>query len=89
MRRKHIPTRICVGCGSSRPKKELVRLVRNPQGEVEIDLGGKKSGRGAYICPVEACLERAVRERRLEKALQLKISPELIAELKQVLDENL
>ena len=88
MLRKHIPRRTCVGCGTSRPKKELIRIVRNPEGQVKIDLTGKKSGRGAYICPNLPCLEKALAQRQIEKALQVKIEPEIKAALKQVLHEQ-
>ena len=88
MRRKHIPMRTCVGCQTSRPKRELIRIVRSPQGEVEIDRTGKKSGRGAYICPQPACLEQACRQHQIERALRVKISPAVIDQLKQVLNEQ-
>jgi predicted RNA-binding protein YlxR (DUF448 family) len=61
-----------------KPKRELVRIVRTPEGEVLVDPTGKKSGRGAYVCPDEGCLEKAVKARRLEKALGREISPEVL-----------
>ncbi|HHY10092.1 MAG TPA: YlxR family protein [Firmicutes bacterium] len=88
MRRKHIPMRRCVGCRTSRPKNELIRVVRSPDGEVTIDPTGKKSGRGAYICPLQDCLEKSVQGRQLERALKVKISPEVLVDLKRVLDEE-
>ncbi|NLL43433.1 MAG: YlxR family protein [Firmicutes bacterium] len=88
MRKKHVPMRTCVGCRESRPKRELVRVVREPDGKVELDLTGKRSGRGVYICATEDCLEKARKGRQLERALNVKIGPEVFADLKRVLDEQ-
>ena len=63
------------------PKKELIRVVRTPEGEVCIDTVGKKAGRGAYICKKEACLKKAVRVKRLQTNLEVTISEELLSEL--------
>jgi len=63
------PTRTCVGCGISKPKRELIRVVRTPDGGVLVDESGKKPGRGAYICPSSECYARAVKCRRLHRAL--------------------
>lgn len=82
---RKIPQRMCVGCQEMKPKKELIRIVRTPQDSVEIDSTGKKSGRGAYICPRVECLQRASKEKRLEKALQRQISKEIY----QMLSERL
>ena len=76
---KKIPQRKCLGCMQSFPKKELIRVVRTPDGEVEIDLTGKKSGRGAYICKNEACLKKAIKAKRLGAHLEIEI-PDQIAE---------
>jgi len=73
---KKIPQRTCIGCRNVRPKKELVRIVRTPVGEVLLDPTGKKSGRGAYNCPNLDCLELALKGTQLEKALEAKISEE-------------
>lgn len=67
---KKIPQRMCVGCQQMKAKRELLRVVRTPDEDVVLDLTGKKSGRGAYLCRDVACLEKAVKEKRLEKALQ-------------------
>ncbi len=88
MRRKHVPLRTCIGCRSPRPKKELLRIVRTPEGSVEIDQTGKRSGRGAYICLSEECLEKAVKGRHVEKALQCPINQELYEELKRAFHEQ-
>ena len=63
------------------PKKELIRVVRTPEGSVEIDLVGKKSGRGAYICKSKACLKKAVKAKRLQTSLEVEINEELIEAL--------
>lgn len=88
MRKKHIPMRTCVGCRLSQPKRDLIRVVRTPDGKVELDLTGKLSGRGVYVCPSEACLEKAVKGRQLERALETNIGQEVLADLKKVLHEQ-
>lgn len=86
---KKIPQRKCLGCMESFPKKELIRVVRTPEGEVCIDLKGKMSGRGAYICKKEACLKKAVKSKRIQTNLEVVISDELIESLsKELLSEN-
>ena len=70
---KKIPMRMCTGCREHKPKKELIRVVKSPQGEISIDFTGKKSGRGAYICNNAACLEKAVKTRQLERAFSSSI----------------
>ena len=67
MAQKKIPARQCIGCLTSRPKKELVRVVRAPSGEISIDPVGKKPGRGAYLCPDAACLAKAKKKKALER----------------------
>jgi uncharacterized protein len=85
IKKRKIPMRICIGCQEKMPKKELVRVVRSPEGTVELDLTGKRSGRGAYICPREDCFKKAVKGKRLEKNLQQPVSDELIAEISEAL----
>ena len=75
MAQKKIPARQCIGCMTSRPKKELVRVVRAPSGEISIDLVGKKPGRGAYLCPDPDCLTKAKRKRRWSAALSSRFPP--------------
>ena len=82
---KKIPMRMCVGCREMKPKKELLRVVRSPEGEVSIDPGGKKSGRGAYVCQQEACLARAIKQRQLDRALEAALTPEIATQLKEAL----
>ena len=67
---KKIPARLCLGCQEQKPKKELVRIVRSPEGEFSVDMTGKKSGRGAYICNSKECFEKAVKEHRFERSFK-------------------
>jgi predicted RNA-binding protein YlxR (DUF448 family) len=80
------PQRTCVGCRTVRPKNQLVRIVRTPDGEVEVDPTGKKSGRGAYICPGSTCLEKAMKGRVLSSALQVNVTEEVLARLRHRLE---
>lgn len=82
MKVKKIPQRMCTGCMEMKPKKDLIRIVKNKDGEVSIDVTGKKPGRGAYICRNVECLEKAVKQKRLEKNLEKKFDDELYAKLK-------
>jgi predicted RNA-binding protein YlxR (DUF448 family) len=70
---RKIPLRMCVGCREMKPKKELLRVVRSPEGEVSLDLTGKKAGRGAYVCYSPDCLRRALKQRQLDRALETKL----------------
>ena len=70
---KKIPMRMCVSCREMQPKKELVRVVRTPEGAVVLDTTGRANGRGAYLCKKSACLEKAIKSRALERALETKI----------------
>lgn len=82
---KKIPQRMCVGCQEMKPKKQMIRLVRTPNETIEVDLTGKLSGRGAYLCPGEDCFKKAVKGKKLEKALKKSISPEIFEALKNEL----
>jgi predicted RNA-binding protein YlxR (DUF448 family) len=73
---KAVPQRTCVACRRVKPKRELVRLVRNPEGCVEIDTTGKKDGRGAYLCPDGKCWEKALKGNQLEHTLKINLSRE-------------
>lgn len=81
MQQKKLPVRRCVGCNTQRPKKELVRVVRSPEGEVSLDLTGKKSGRGAYLCPSAACLAKARKAKRLENAFGVPVAADIYERL--------
>jgi uncharacterized protein len=80
---RKIPQRMCVGCQQMKPKKELIRVVRTPEGSIEIDKTSKKAGRGAYICPSLDCLKKAIKGKRLDKALEQKIDEEIISTLEK------
>ena len=86
-RQRKVPLRTCVGCRQVRPKRELVRVVRTPQGQVEVDPTGKRAGRGAYLCPSVECLERARRARQLERALERPIDVSLYEALARQLEQ--
>ena len=77
MKKKKIPMRMCLGCNSMKEKRELIRVVKSPEGEVSIDKTGKKSGRGAYICDNLECLQKARKARRFEKEFSCKIENEI------------
>jgi predicted RNA-binding protein YlxR (DUF448 family) len=81
---RKIPTRMCVACHTSRPKRELVRVVRTPTGAVVVDPTGKLAGRGAYVCPSADCARSGVRDGRLSHALEVPLPEGLEAELLQV-----
>ncbi|MBQ6797530.1 MAG: YlxR family protein [Clostridia bacterium] len=82
---RKIPMRMCTGCGEMKPKRELVRIVKSPEGEISVDLVGKKPGRGAYICRSTECLQAARKARRLEKTFSSKIEDEVWAAMKEEL----
>ena len=78
---KKIPMRQCTGYREMRPKRELIRVVKSPEGDISIDFKGKKSGRGAYVCHSQECLKKAVKSRALERAFGTPIPPEIYAAL--------
>ncbi|RCX21266.1 hypothetical protein DFP94_10212 [Fontibacillus phaseoli] len=81
MKPRKIPLRKCVACQQMMPKKSLIRVVRSPEGEVSIDLTGKKSGRGAYLCGQVACFKLAHKNRALDRALKAPVGPEVYEQL--------
>lgn len=81
---KKVPLRTCMGCNAKKPKKELIRIVKNKEGVISIDRTGKHEGRGAYICDSVECLEKVVKSKRLEKTLESKISEEVYNNLRGV-----
>ena len=89
MAKKHIPMRTCVVCGETYPKRDLVRIVRTPDGRVEIDLRGKKPGRGAYLCHKPECWDLTVAVPRLQRALRATLDEEARAALKAYAQEIL
>src|SRR5579884_3836953 len=89
---KHVPLRSCVACRESKPKRELVRVVRVADDRVEVDRTGKKNGRGAYFCPAQECFELGRKKRALNHALEMTVSPEnweeLLTYARETLPEN-
>ena len=87
---KKIPMRQCTGCREMKPKRELIRVVRNADGDINIDTKGKLPGRGAYICPETDCLKKARKSRALERAFGVSIPDEIYEVLEQQMgaDEN-
>lgn len=85
---RKIPVRMCAGCAEHKPKKELVRVVRTPEGEVVLDLTGKKSGRGAYVCPRLDCLKKARKARRFERSLECAIPEEVYDRMEREMKEG-
>ena len=75
-RPKHVPLRTCIACRETKPKRELLRVVRTPDGHVQLDSTSKKSGRGAYLCARLACWEDAIKKKRLEQEFELTLSEE-------------
>lgn len=85
---KKIPVRMCIGCGESKPKIELLRVVKTPENEIKIDSTGKANGRGAYICRNFECLKKAIKSKRLERTFETTISEEIYESLyKQLANE--
>ncbi len=82
---KKIPQRTCMACQAKKDKRELVRIVRSPEGEISVDVTGKKPGRGAYICPNLECLNKVIKSKRLERSLETTISQEIYESLKEQL----
>ncbi len=78
---KKIPMRQCLGCREMKPKKELVRVVRSPEGQISLDFRGKANGRGAYVCRSPECLKKAIKARALERAFSCQIPEEIYMQL--------
>jgi len=81
MSTRKLQERMCIGCHEQKPKRELMRIVRTPTGELLIDDKGKVSGRGAYLCHQASCLQQAVKGKRLNRALKVAVGDEILAEL--------
>lgn len=84
---KNLPMRTCIGCNQIKPKKELIRIVKNKENEITIDKTGKANGRGAYICDNAECLEKAIKSKRLERSFETQIDPEIYDELRKSMNE--
>ena len=87
MKTRKIPMRNCVGCMESKSKNELIRVLKTPEGDVVVDITGRKNGRGAYICPSMACFEKAVKNRGLERSFKMAIPKEVYESLKKEMEQ--
>ena len=83
---KKIPMRQCSGCREMKPKRELIRVVRSPEGEISLDFKGKAQGRGAYICKSPDCLKKAIKSRALERSLEVSIPEEIYTLLQEQME---
>ena len=84
---KKFPQRQCIGCGEMKNKKEMIRILKTPEGEFVVDATGRKNGRGAYICPSMACFEKAVKSRGLERSFKMAIPKEVYESLKKEMEQ--
>jgi len=88
MRHRKVPIRTCIACRTKGDKKSLVRVVRMPSGEIVVDPTGKMPGRGAYLCPSPGCLRRAVKEKRLSRALRAEVAEEAVRQLEKAVGQG-
>ena len=88
MKQKKIPMRKCTGCGEQKPKKELVRVVKTPDGEILLDLTGKTSGRGAYICNSAECLKKARKSKRIDRTFETTIPDEIYEQMEAQISKD-
>lgn len=88
MNKKPLPQRMCVGCREMKDKRDLIRVVKTPEGEITIDSKGKMNGRGAYLCRNADCLQKAVKAKGLERAFQQKVTEEIFSSLKEQLAQD-
>lgn len=84
---KKLPQRMCIGCGMQKDKKDLIRIVKNKQGEILLDKVGRLPGRGAYICNSSECLEKLIKSKILEKNFEMKIEDTIYEELRKAIKE--
>ena len=85
---KKIPQRLCIGCQTVHPKKELIRIVRSPEGDFSVDRTGKKSGRGAYVCDKIECFDAAVKAHRFQKSFQGEIGADVLKVLREQFEQS-
>ncbi len=88
MKQKKIPMRKCTGCGEQKPKKELVRVVKTPDGEILLDLTGKMSGRGAYICNDAECLKKARKSKRIDRTFEVTIPDSVYEQMEEEISKD-
>ncbi len=80
---KKIPMRQCIGCGQMKSKKDMLRIIKTPEGEITLDATGRKNGRGAYLCYSGDCLDKAIKGKGLERSFQMRIPPEVYERLER------
>ena len=85
---KKIPLRQCVGCGEMKSKQEMMRVLKTPEGEITLDLSGRKNGRGAYLCKSKECLQKAQKNKGLDRSFKMSIPNEVYDSLEKEYDEN-
>lgn len=83
---RKVPMRKCIGCNEMKSKKELIRVIRTPEGEILLDATGKKNGRGAYVCPDRACLTKAIKSKGLERSFHTAIPKEIYDNLEKEME---
>lgn len=88
MKQKKQPERLCLGCNVSKDKRELIRVVKTKEGEVFLDKTGKANGRGAYICNSDACLEKAIKSKRIARALSTEIPEEIYEQMRKAITDE-
>lgn len=86
---KKIPLRQCIGCGEMKNKKEMMRVIKDANQEISLDVTGKKNGRGAYVCFSEECLKKAIKNKGLERSFKMNIDPSIYECLQKEFDENI
>ena len=84
---KKIPQRQCMGCRERKAKRDMIRVVRTPEGDVKLDFGGKMNGRGAYICPRSECLKKAIRSKALDRSLEVAIPEDVYVRLQKEMED--
>lgn len=87
-RKRKVPLRKCLGCNEMKPKRELIRIVRSPEGKVDIDKVGKAPGRGCYVCPSLTCLDAAIKDKRVENALEAPVEADVFDRLREQLSDE-
>ena len=88
MQQKKVPMRKCIGCMNSKPKRELLRIVRTPDGELKVDTTGKLNGRGAYLCKDTACFDKMVKGRKLNREFEMEIEDSIYQALRESFNQT-
>lgn len=88
MKKRKVPLRKCLGCNEQKDKRELIRVVKNKEGDIHLDTTGKAHGRGAYICPDPECMEKAIKRKSLERAFSVKIDEAIYEKLREEIKKH-